>query len=194
MGQGVPSGLLDRDRARLTELRLADGENCGVQLHVVQFERQRFTRAQTGGSEKSDEGCQAYGSHYIGRANTLEDNVVLYKVEQGKRKSLEIVGARVASASKRKSPRALTCVWFGAPANLPARAVAPGAEDGARGRGEPHPEGRKSGVGGEVQRTLTAVVIGGITPQHPAGAAGVARVAAVVQTCEGTGAAEPMKV
>jgi hypothetical protein len=33
-------------------------------------------------------------NYYICRANALEDNVVLYKTEHGKRKSLEIVGRR----------------------------------------------------------------------------------------------------
>lgn len=32
------------------------------------------------------------GNYYIVRANALEDNIVLYKVEQGKRSSLDIVG------------------------------------------------------------------------------------------------------
>lgn len=31
-------------------------------------------------------------NYYVARANALEDNVVLYKVEQGKRKALDIVG------------------------------------------------------------------------------------------------------
>ena len=34
------------------------------------------------------------GHYYIVRANALEDNVVLYKVEKGKRKSLDIVGRK----------------------------------------------------------------------------------------------------
>jgi hypothetical protein len=36
--------------------------------------------------------CADKDNYYICRANALEDNVVLYKVQQGKRKSLEIVG------------------------------------------------------------------------------------------------------
>jgi hypothetical protein len=32
------------------------------------------------------------GNYYVVRANALEDNVVLYKVEEGKRKALDIVG------------------------------------------------------------------------------------------------------
>jgi hypothetical protein len=38
--------------------------------------------------------CQDENNYYICRANALEDNVVLYKVENGKRSSLEIVGRR----------------------------------------------------------------------------------------------------
>jgi hypothetical protein len=36
--------------------------------------------------------CADKDNYYICRANALEDNVVLYKVEKGKRKSLDIVG------------------------------------------------------------------------------------------------------
>jgi len=38
--------------------------------------------------------CADKDNYYICRANALEDNVVLYKVEKGKRKSLDIVGRR----------------------------------------------------------------------------------------------------
>jgi hypothetical protein len=38
--------------------------------------------------------CTDKDNYYICRANALEDNVVLYKVEKGKRKSLEIVGRK----------------------------------------------------------------------------------------------------
>jgi hypothetical protein len=38
--------------------------------------------------------CADKDNYHICRANALEDNVVLYKVEQGKRKSLEIVGQK----------------------------------------------------------------------------------------------------
>jgi hypothetical protein len=38
--------------------------------------------------------CIDSDNYYICRANALEDNVVLYKVEKGKRKSLDIVGRR----------------------------------------------------------------------------------------------------
>jgi hypothetical protein len=38
--------------------------------------------------------CADKDNYYICRANALEDNVVLYKVENGKRKSLDIVGRK----------------------------------------------------------------------------------------------------
>jgi hypothetical protein len=38
--------------------------------------------------------CTDKDNYYICRANALEDNVVLYKVEKGKRKSLDIVGRK----------------------------------------------------------------------------------------------------
>ena len=38
--------------------------------------------------------CADKDNYYICRANALEDNVVLYKVEKGKRKSLDIVGRK----------------------------------------------------------------------------------------------------
>ena len=38
--------------------------------------------------------CADKDNYYICRANALEDNVVLYKVEQGKRTSLDIVGRK----------------------------------------------------------------------------------------------------
>lgn len=38
--------------------------------------------------------CADKDNYYICRANALEDNVVLYKVEKGKRTSLEIVGRK----------------------------------------------------------------------------------------------------
>jgi hypothetical protein len=38
--------------------------------------------------------CQDADNYYICRANALEDNVVLYKTEHGKRSSLEIVGRK----------------------------------------------------------------------------------------------------
>ncbi|MEI7728973.1 MAG: family 16 glycoside hydrolase [Verrucomicrobiota bacterium] len=36
--------------------------------------------------------CQDAENYYVARANALEDNVVLYKVAQGRRKALDIVG------------------------------------------------------------------------------------------------------
>jgi hypothetical protein len=38
--------------------------------------------------------CQDADNYYVCRANALEDNVVLYKTEKGKRSSLEIVGRK----------------------------------------------------------------------------------------------------
>ena len=38
--------------------------------------------------------CQDADNYYVCRANALEDNVVLYKTEKGKRSSLDIVGRR----------------------------------------------------------------------------------------------------
>lgn len=38
--------------------------------------------------------CADKDNYYVCRANALEDNVVLYKVEKGKRKSLDIVGRK----------------------------------------------------------------------------------------------------
>ena len=38
--------------------------------------------------------CADADNYYICRPNALEDNVVLYKVEKGKRKSLDIVGRK----------------------------------------------------------------------------------------------------
>ena len=44
------------------------------------------------------------GNYYVARANALEDNVVLYKVEQGKRTALDIVGRRGGYGVKAKVP------------------------------------------------------------------------------------------
>ena len=41
-------------------------------------------------------------NYYIARANALEDNVVLYKVEKGKRSSLDIVGRKEGYGVKQK--------------------------------------------------------------------------------------------
>lgn len=38
--------------------------------------------------------CADQDNYYVCRANALEDNIVLYKVEKGKRKSLDIVGRK----------------------------------------------------------------------------------------------------
>ena len=43
-------------------------------------------------------------NYYVVRANALEDNVVLYKVEQGKRKALDIVGRDGGYGVKAKVP------------------------------------------------------------------------------------------
>jgi len=43
-------------------------------------------------------------NYYVARANALEDNVVLYKVEQGKRKALDIVGRVGGYGVKDKVP------------------------------------------------------------------------------------------
>ncbi|MCL4788430.1 MAG: hypothetical protein KJ070_16825 [Verrucomicrobia bacterium] len=43
-------------------------------------------------------------NYYVVRANALEDNVVLYKVEQGKRKALDIVGRAGGYGLKEKVP------------------------------------------------------------------------------------------
>jgi hypothetical protein len=43
-------------------------------------------------------------NYYVVRANALEDNVVLYKVEQGKRKALDIVGRVGGYGVKEKVP------------------------------------------------------------------------------------------
>ncbi len=43
-------------------------------------------------------------NYYVCRANALEDNVVLYKVEKGKRSSLEIVGRKGGYGVKAKVP------------------------------------------------------------------------------------------
>lgn len=43
-------------------------------------------------------------NYYVARANALEDNVVLYKVEQGKRKALDIVGRAGGYGVKDKVP------------------------------------------------------------------------------------------
>jgi hypothetical protein len=43
-------------------------------------------------------------NYYVARANALEDNVVLYKVEQGKRKALDIVGRVGGYGVKEKVP------------------------------------------------------------------------------------------
>jgi hypothetical protein len=43
-------------------------------------------------------------NYYVARANALEDNVVLYKVEKGKRQALEIVGRAGGYGVKEKVP------------------------------------------------------------------------------------------
>lgn len=43
-------------------------------------------------------------NYYVARANALEDNIVLYKVEQGKRKALDIVGRVGGYGVKDKVP------------------------------------------------------------------------------------------
>jgi hypothetical protein len=43
-------------------------------------------------------------NYYVARANALEDNVVLYKVEKGRRKSLDIVGRTGGYGVKEKVP------------------------------------------------------------------------------------------
>jgi len=48
--------------------------------------------------------CRDENNYYVVRANALEDNVVLYKVEQGKRKALDIVGRKGGYGVKTKVP------------------------------------------------------------------------------------------
>ena len=66
LGQGIASGIVDRHQARLAELGLADEEHLGVQVHVIEFERQRFARSQAGGSHEADEGRQGASPHAVG--------------------------------------------------------------------------------------------------------------------------------
>ena len=49
--------------------------------------------------------CADNRNYYICRANALEDNVVLYKVDKGKRRSLDIVGRQGGYGLKAKVAR-----------------------------------------------------------------------------------------
>jgi hypothetical protein len=50
--------------------------------------------------------CRDAGNYYVCRANALEDNVVLYRVENGQRRSLPIVGREGGyGVSQRVAPR-----------------------------------------------------------------------------------------
>ncbi len=50
--------------------------------------------------------CKDADNYYIARANALEDNVVLYKVEKGKRTSLDIVGRKGGYGVESPVPKA----------------------------------------------------------------------------------------
>lgn len=49
--------------------------------------------------------CRDAGNYYVARANALESNLVLYKVEGGKRKALDIVGRAGGYGVKATVPR-----------------------------------------------------------------------------------------
>jgi hypothetical protein len=79
----------------LTNATLKDG------LVEVKFKPVSGTNDQAAGVVWRYRDAQNY---YVARANALEDNVVLYKVEKGQRKPLEIVGRTGGYGVKEKVP------------------------------------------------------------------------------------------
>jgi hypothetical protein len=113
-GDGTPRWSIERDDSAPSKpnvlkqsgeadypLAIREGSNLQDGFVEVKFKAISGKDDQAGGIIWR---CKDANNYYVCRANALEGNVVLYKTEKGKRKSLDIVGRKGGYGVKEKVP------------------------------------------------------------------------------------------